>query len=155
MQGVVLEHEGVVDQLADLAAGRGGLELVEGVQGLGRGHVVGGGADPADAAGDLRHVLGGPAEAEDLEAAQLGHLEVGALDVALLVQIDVDLAVAFEPGDRVDGDMALGRRVGGIGPQVALVESLFGCVVHGSAHFPLLPGRSTLRRSRLLASPYR
>ena len=72
VQGVVLQHEGVVDQLADLPAGRGGLDLVEVVEGLGRGHVVRGGADAADAAGDLGHVLGRPAQAEDLEAAQLG-----------------------------------------------------------------------------------
>ena len=34
-----------------------------------------GGADAADARGDLRHVLGRPALGEFLEAAQLGHLE--------------------------------------------------------------------------------
>ena len=105
VQGVVFEHEGVIDQLADLAAGRGGLDLVEVVQRLGGGHVMGGRADAADAAGDLRHVLRRAAEAEHLEAAQLGDLQVGALDVALVIEEDVDLAVAFEAGDRVDGDL--------------------------------------------------
>ena len=150
VQGVVFQHEGVIDQLANLAARRGGLDLVEIVQGLGRGHVMGGGADAADAAGDLRHVLRRPAEAEDLEAAQLGHLQVGALHVALVVEEDVDLAVAFEPGDGVDGDAAPGRLVGGVGAEVALVESLLGG--WDSYHFPLA-GRFTLRRSRLLARP--
>ena len=113
VQGVVFQHEGVIDQLADLAARGGGLDLVEVVERLGRGHVMRGGADAADAAGDLRHVLGGTAEAEDLEAAQFGHLEVGAFDVALVVEEDVNLAVALEAGDGVDGDVAArppGRR---------------------------------------------
>ena len=104
VQGVVFEHEGVIDQLADLPARRGGLDLVEVVQGLGGGHVMGGGADAADAAGDLRHVLRRAAEAEHLEAAQFGHLQVGAFDVALVIEEDVDLAVAFEAGDGIDGE---------------------------------------------------
>ncbi len=109
MQRVVLEHERVIDQLANLPARRGRLDLVEGVQRLGRGHVMGGGADAADPAGDLRHVLGGPADAEDLEAAQFGHLQIGALDVAFVIEEDVDLAVAFEPGDGIDGERGAGR----------------------------------------------
>ena len=109
VQGMVFQHEGVIDQLANLAARRGGLDLVEVVQGLGGGHVMGGGANAADAAGDLRHVLGRAAKGEDLEAAQLGHLQVGALHVALVIEEDVDLAVAFEAGDGVDGDAAPGR----------------------------------------------
>ena len=36
VQGVVFEHEGVIDQLANLAARRGGLDLVEVIQRLGR-----------------------------------------------------------------------------------------------------------------------
>ena len=92
-----------------------------------------GGAHPADAAGDLRHVLGRAAPAEDLEAAQLGHLQVGALDVALVVEVDVDLAVALEPRDRVDRHVALGRRVGRVGPGLAGVEERFYGVVHGKS----------------------
>ena len=87
-----------------MRAGRRRLDLVEVVQRLGGRHVVRRGADPADAAGDLRHVLGRPADAEHLEAAQLGDLQVGALHVALLVEEDVDLAVALEARDRIDGD---------------------------------------------------
>ena len=131
VQRVVLQHEGVVDQFADLPARRGGLDLVEGVERLGRGHVMGGGADAADAAGDLRHVFRGTAEAEHLEAPQLRDLQVGAFDVALVVEVDVDLAVALEPRDRIDRDVALGGGIGRIGPEVALVEGLFCCVVHG------------------------
>ena len=71
------------------------------VQGLGGRHVVRLGTHAADAVGDARHLLGRPADAELLEAAQLGDLEVDVGDVALVVQEDLDLAVAFEPGDRV------------------------------------------------------
>ena len=130
VQRMVFEHEGVIDQLANLAAGGGGLDLVEVVQRLGRGHVMGGGANAADAAGDLRHVLRRAAEGEHLEAAQFGHLEVGALDVALVVEEDVDLAVAFEAGDGVDGDVAACRLVGGVGAEVALVPSFLGGGIH-------------------------
>ena len=67
---------------------------------------MGGRANAADPAGDLRHVLGRSAEAEHFEPAQLGDLQVGAFDVALVIEKDVDLAVAFEAGDRIDGDPA-------------------------------------------------
>jgi len=85
--------------------------------------VVRGGADAADAAGELGHVLGGTAAGEHLEAAQLGHLEVGAFDVALAIEVDVDLAVAFEARDRVDRDVALGRGIGGVGLQVPWLKA--------------------------------
>ncbi len=135
VQGVVFQHEGVIDQLADLAAAEARLDLVQVVQGLGGGHVMGGGADTADAAGDLRHVLGRSAEAEHLEAAQLGHLQVGAFDVALVVEEDVDLAVAFEAGDGIDGERRRPRLVGGVGAEVALVEGCLGQRVHITLHW--------------------
>src|ERR1017187_7807255 len=136
VQRVVFERESVIDQLADLAGRRGGLDLVEVGEGLGGGHVMRGGADTADAAGDLRHVLRRAAEGEHLETAQLGHLEVGALDVALVIEKDVDLAVAFEAGDRVDGEPAPAVLVGGVGAEVALVESLLGGGIHITCHWP-------------------
>ena len=77
--------------------------------------MVGGGADATDAAGDLGHVFGGPSDAEDLEAAQLGHLEVGALDVALVIEEDVNLAVTFEAGDGVHREASPAELVGGVG----------------------------------------
>ena len=61
-------------------------------------------ADAADAVGDHRHLLGLPADAELLEAAQLRNLEVGFGDIAVIVEEDLDAAVPFQPGDRVDGD---------------------------------------------------
>src|ERR1035438_451548 len=105
---MVFERERVIDQLANLAARRGGFDLVEVVESLGGGHVMRGGADTADATGDLRHVLRWATEGKDLEAAQFEHLKVGAFDVALVIEKDVDLAVAFEAGDWIDGDVAAG-----------------------------------------------
>ena len=61
-------------------------------------------ADAADAGRDPRHLLDRPADAELLEAAELRDLEVGVRDVPVVVEEDGDLAVAFEPGDRIDGD---------------------------------------------------
>jgi hypothetical protein len=145
VQGVVFEHEGVIDQLADLASRRGGLDLVEGVEGFGGGHVMRGGADTADAAGDLRHVLCRTAEGEHLEAAQFGHLQVGAFDVALVIEEDVNLAVAFEAGDGINGETAAAILVGGVGAEVALVESLLGSRIHKMV---FLLGQTSVRTSK-------
>ena len=114
VQGVVLGHERRVDQLPDLLRRRRGIDLVEGVERLGGRHVVRRGAHAADARGDLRHVLGGAALGELLEAAQLRDLEVGPFHVPRFVEEDVDLAVPLETGDGIDGDAAAG--IGGLGP---------------------------------------
>ena len=96
--------EDAVEQLAELLGRRRRIDVEHGVQGLGGRHVMGLGADAADPRRQVRHVLGRPAHAELLEAAQLRDLQVGVGHVALVVQEDVDLAVAFEPGDGVDGN---------------------------------------------------
>src|ERR1035441_10178167 len=130
VQGMVLQRERVIDQLADLAARRGGLDLVEIVEGLGGGHVMRGGADTADAAGDL---------------------QVGAFDVALVIEEDVDLAVTFKACDRVDGEAAAVVLVGGVGAEVTLVESFFGSGIHITCHWPggSLCGAACSWRSRI------
>ena len=61
-------------------------------------------ADSADATGDLGHVLGGAAKAEDFEASQLRYLQVRVFHVARAVEEDLDSPMALEPGDRLDGD---------------------------------------------------
>ncbi len=101
--GVVGDVEGVVEQLAEHPPGARRRDLVHRIGGLGGGHVVGLRADAADAVGESRHVLDRAAHAEGLEAAQLGDLEVGVLDVAGLVEQDLDLAVTLEARDRIDG----------------------------------------------------
>ena len=102
--GVVRDVEGAVEQLAQQLRRPRRVHVVDGVGGLGGGHVVRFRADAADAVGQRRHLLDGAADAEPLEAAQLGDLEVGVGDLAVRIEEDLDLAVAFEPGDGVDGD---------------------------------------------------
>ena len=104
VQRVILEHEEVVEEFADLVAGRRRVDVVEVVEGAGRGHVVRRGTDAADALRDLRHFLGGAPDAEPLEAAQFGDLQVRVGHLARVVEEDLDLAVAFESRDGVDGD---------------------------------------------------
>ncbi len=101
--GRVVGHvEGVVEQLAQLAPGRRHLDAEDVVDGLGGGHVVRLGADAADARRDAGELLDGTAQAEALEAAQLGDLEVDVLHGVVVVDEDLDLAVAFEAGDGID-----------------------------------------------------
>ena len=104
VRGVVRGVEDAVEQLAELLGRRRRIDVEQGVQGLGGRHVMGLGADAADAGGQVRHVFGRPAHAELLETAQLRNLQVGVGHVALVVEEDLDLAVAFQPGDRVDGN---------------------------------------------------
>ncbi len=103
--GVVGDEEGAVKQLAQQLGGAGRIDVVDRVRRLDSRHVMGFGAHTADAAGDDRHLFDRPADGKLLEAAQLRDLEVGALDAAGVVQEDLDLAVPFQAGYRVDRDM--------------------------------------------------
>ena len=105
VRGVVGDVEGRVEHLAHLLGRRRRLDVKQRVQRLGGRHVVRLGADAADAVGDARHLLGRPADAELLEAAQLRDLEVGVRDVALSFEEDLDLAVTFEARDGINGDL--------------------------------------------------
>ena len=100
---VVGDVEGVVEQLAQPEAGGRRLDAEHGVDRLGGGEVVRLGADAADARRDARQLLDRTADAEPLEAAQLGDLEVDVGDLAGVVDEDLDLAVALEAGDGIDG----------------------------------------------------
>ncbi len=102
--GVVGDVEGHVEKLPQLLHRGRWLDMIEGVQSLGGGHVVGLWADAADTVGDAGHLLGGTAHAELLEAPQFGDLEVGVGHIALFVQEDLDLAVAFQTCDGIDCD---------------------------------------------------
>ena len=106
VQSVVFDHEGAVHQFADLLRGLRRIDVIDGIERLGRCHVVRHGTYAADARSDLRHLLHRPALYELLETAQLRHLEIGAIDFAGIVEKDLDLAVALQPRDRIDGDAA-------------------------------------------------
>ena len=83
-------------------------------------HRLGGGeqvTDRADAAEALhrdRNFPIGPPADEDLEAAKLDDVQPDLMDAILLVEQDRHLAVAFDPGDGLDGDATqLVGRLGG------------------------------------------
>ncbi len=101
-QGVGLDDLGQVHQAAQLVGGRGDVHRQDAVARLGRGQQVADRADPADARRDRRHLPEGPALAEALEAAELGHVEAGVAHLARVVQVDAYLRVALDAGDRVD-----------------------------------------------------
>ena len=109
-------------------------------------------AHTTDAAGDLRHVLGRSTAAEHLEPAQLRDLKIGTLYIALVIEEDVDLAVAFQAGDGVDGHLAAFGLQSGVGLTVRLVPHLLAGWVH-RASSSITASTSSLRRSRLLARP--
>jgi hypothetical protein len=114
MQRVGLQHLAVVHQPADLLGGRRQLGADHLVEGLAGGEVV---ADRADAAQPLhhhRHFPVGPALDELLEAAELDDVQPRLLDDAVLVQQQRHLAVALDPGERLDDDALQARAARGL-----------------------------------------
>src|ERR1035438_2050123 len=75
-----------------------------GVAGLGRGDQVADGANAADARHERGHLIERPALAELFEPAELRHVEIGLFHAALFVQVQRDLGMALDAGDRVDYD---------------------------------------------------
>ena len=92
-----------VEQLTEPHGSRRGLDLVDLVQRLGGAQVVSARAHSAQTGRDLVQFVDRPADAELLETAKFGDLPVGLFDIALVVQEDLDLAVAFQTGDGVNG----------------------------------------------------
>ena len=81
---------------------------------LGRGEEMADRADAAEALHRDRNFPVGPAANEDLEAAKLDDMQPHLMDAILGVEQDRDLAMAFDAGDRLDGDAAkLVGRLGG------------------------------------------
>ncbi len=101
---MVLDIEGIELELPDQPGGRRGFHVIEVVQGLGGGHVMGRRTYAADVGNDAGHLLGGPPQAEPLEAPELRYLPEGVLHIPLVVQEDLDLPVAFQTCNRIDGD---------------------------------------------------
>jgi len=101
---MIFDHKSAIDQLAEQPCRPGRLDLPQVIQGLGRSHVMGRRADATDARRDPGHLFRRPTYAEPLKAPQLRNLEKGAFHVPVLVQKDLDLAVAFQPGNGIDRD---------------------------------------------------
>ena len=103
-QGVRLDHLRQVQHAAQLRSGVRDAHRHDGLAGLGRGDEMRDRADAADARHEAGHLVKRPALREPLEAAYLGDVEVRVLNLALVVELNGDLAVAFEAGNGIDGD---------------------------------------------------
>jgi hypothetical protein len=103
-QRVRLHHLGQVQHAPQLRGGMRNAHRHDGFAGLGRGEQVRDRADAADARHQAGHLVERPALGELLKAAHLGDVEVRVLHLALVVELDGDLAVAFEARNGIDGD---------------------------------------------------
>ena len=101
-QGVRLDHLGQIQHPAQLRGGMRNAHGHDGLAGLGRGNQVRDRADAADARHQAGHLVKGTAFGELLKAAHLGDVEVGVLHFALVVEVNGDLAVAFQARDGID-----------------------------------------------------
>ena len=80
--------------------------MIDGVTGFSGGHVMRLGANPADTGGDAGHLFHWPAHAEAFESPQFRYLKIAVRNVALVVEIDRDLAVALQPRHWVYNDFS-------------------------------------------------
>ncbi len=66
--------------------------------------MVGPGSNPTDTGDNPGHLLHRPPLAELLESSEFHHLEIGLLHIPLIVQEYIDLRLALQPGDGVNGN---------------------------------------------------
>ena len=99
-----LDNLGQVHEAAQFFGGRGDLHSQNGVPRFGRGQQMADGTDSADPSGQTGHLPNRAALAKLLKSAKFRHVEAGPLNLTLIVQIDRDLGVSFDAGDRVDDD---------------------------------------------------
>jgi hypothetical protein len=64
------------------------------------------GADAADARHQSGHFVEATTFAELLEAAKLGGVEAGGVHCSLVIEVDGDLGVAFDPRDRINNNLS-------------------------------------------------
>jgi hypothetical protein len=65
--------------------------------------MMGFGTDTTDSLGDLGHVFSQSSLTEFLKSPEFGDLEIAILNLASIVKKDIYLAMAFQPGNRVNG----------------------------------------------------
>jgi hypothetical protein len=99
--GMVSYVERAVKEFTKFLGCAGGFNVKQIVQGLGGCHMVGFGADSADALGYLRHILGRASLRKFLETPQFRNLEINIGYATIVVKEDGNFAMAFEPGDGV------------------------------------------------------
>ena len=103
-QGVRLHDLRQTENAAQFVGGGRNADRQQRVAGLGGSDQVADRADAADARHQRRHLVERPAFAELFEAAELGHVKAGVLDAAIFVEVERDLGVPFDAGDRIDHD---------------------------------------------------
>ena len=102
VQDVALDPLAAVEQPSQVADRTVDGDACEAFDRVGGAHLVGNGADPADARGDVDGLVVGPAAQERLEhARRLVDLEPHVLDHAV-ANDDVHRAFALDPGERRD-----------------------------------------------------
>jgi len=104
MGDVRMDEVGGIEEFPQLLAGRWDLNLINGVCGLTRGHMVRAWSDTADTGHNARQFFYRASLAEALKTPQLRDLEVGILNLAILVEEDFYLAMAFQASYRINGN---------------------------------------------------
>ena len=104
MQSVALDPFAAIEQPAERPDGRIDLDLEAVFERMHCGHLVGDGADPADAGNDVDDLVRGATDDQLLEIAGcLEDLEVGFLYDAV-PDLEAQRALAFDPGQSGDVD---------------------------------------------------
>jgi hypothetical protein len=98
MVGAVESH---IKQLTQHLGGAWWIDMVNSIYGFCTCHVMSLRADTTDTVGEDWYFLYLSANAEALETAQFGDLEVGIGEISLIIEENFDFAMAFQPGDRV------------------------------------------------------
>ncbi|MGA8191919.1 MAG: hypothetical protein WB902_00930 [Acetobacteraceae bacterium] len=103
-QGMGLDDLTAMHDFAELHGSRRNGHAHDGLARLGRGYQVADRANSADAGGNRRHLIEGPALDKFLEPAELGDMEERIGDLAVVVEMNADLRVTLDARDRVDDD---------------------------------------------------
>ena len=100
---------GRVEKLPEFFCCLRGINLVNGVNGLTRGQVMGRRSNPTDPWNDPGKFLHRSSHTEDFKSSQLRNLKVSIFNIPLVVQKNFDLSVSFQSGDRIDGYLLHGN----------------------------------------------
>ena len=93
---------GSVEKLPKLFGCPWRIDLVNGVNGLTRGQVMGGRSDAADSGDNPRDLFYRSSQTEDLKSPQLRNLKIGIFNIPLIVQKKFNLPMSFQSGDWID-----------------------------------------------------
>ena len=95
-----------VHHAAQLGSGRRNADREQSIPRFRGSHQVAHWADATDARGNTGHLPKGASFAKFFKAAKLSHMEAGIGHLTLIIQLDGDFGMPFDPRDWVDGDSA-------------------------------------------------